>query len=437
MNNTKNNKQQITTIVGAQWGDEGKGKITDYFAGNFDYVVRYQGGNNAGHTIVVNNTKFAFHLIPSGALYPNTISIVGNGVVVNPKVILEEINNLKQHGIEPKLKISAKAHVIMPYHLAMDEGLGNFQGALAAGSTKRGIAPVYADKAYRHGIRMGDLLDLKLFKEKLKKSYLFNFNIITKIFNLPFNQTAEEIYQEYSAYGEKLRPYIANTELELFLAYKKGKKILFESSQGMSLDLDHGVYPHTTSSNNIAGFVDAGAGLGINQPTRNIGVVKAYLTRVGNSPLPTEIKDETADYIREKGNEYGTTTGRPRRIGWLDLVQVRQAIRTSGLTDLAMTKIDVLGGLKEIKICVEYSINGWRVMEMPADLNSYRLAEPRYITLPGWEEMNEEQISQITKQSYFALPSTMKNYLEFIETALSCPISIISLGPQRQQTVVK
>lgn len=431
------NTEQVVVIIGAQWGDEGKGKITDYFAADFDFVVRYQGGNNAGHTIVVGNTKFAFHLIPSGVLYPNTTSIIANGVVIDPKVLLKEIANLREHGIEPKIKISAKAHVILPYHIAMDEGLSLHQGALGAGSTKRGIAPVYADKAYRHGLRMADLINPELFKEKLQKAYAFNVGIITKVFGLPFEKTEEEIYQEYLQYGEQLRRFISNTELELFLGYKQGKRILFESSQGMALDLDHGVYPHTTSSNNVAGFADVGSGLGINQITKNVGVVKAYLSRVGTSPLPTELLDRTGDWIRKKGLEYGTTTGRPRRIGWLDLVQVRQAVRASALTDIVITKIDILGGLRDLKVCTEYSINGWRTKEMPADLPSYRAAEPRYTTLPGWEDLNEAEIDKAVVLGYNSLPTNMKNYIEFIEREIGCPISIVSLGPKRHQTIVR
>lgn len=427
----------VTTIIGAQWGDEGKGKITDYFAGLHDYVVRYQGGNNAGHTIIVGNQKYAFHLIPSGILYPETISLIGNGVVINPKVLIEEIKKLRYQRIEPNLKISAKAHVIMPYHIAMDAALSGHQGHLAAGSTRRGIAPVYADKAYRHGIRIGDLIDKELLKEKLKKSYSFNVDVLTKVFNYDFTQTEQEIFEDYKNYGEFLRQYIANTELELYYAYQNNKKILFESSQGMSLDLDHGIYPHTTSSNNIAGHIDVGSGLGIKTPTRNIGVVKAYVTRVGTSPFPTELLDQTGEAIRQKGWEFGTTTGRPRRVGWLDLVQVKQAVQISGLSEIAITKLDVLGDFSELKVCHAYNINGWITKEMPPDLTSYRLAQPVYNTLPGWKNLDEAGWGEIIKQGYSALPTQIKNYLEFIEKEVGCPISIVSLGPKRHETIIK
>lgn len=422
-------KSQIATIVGTQWGDEGKGKITDYLARDFDYVVRFQGGNNAGHTVVVGDRIYKLHLLPSGVLSPGTVSVIGNGVVIDPRVLLEEIEDFKKNGLIPYLKISERAHVIMPYHLSMDSGLSSGQGKLAAGSTGRGIAPVYADKAYRYGIRMGDLLEPDLLKEKLEISYFFNTQVLNKIYRLPFDRTIADILEEYLEYGKKLSQYITDTELELYEAYKQGKNILFEGAQGMSLDPDHGMYPHGTSSNNVAGYAEVGSGVGLNCQGRIIGIMKAYVSRVGNSPFVTELKDETSDQIRAKGAEFGTTTGRPRRIGWLDLVQIRQSVRTSGLSEIAMTKLDVLGGLKELKICMAYEIDGQIYTEMPASLSKIRQAKPIYQTMPGWEDTEAT--------TYDTLPPNMRQYIEFVEKKINCPITFISLGPQRECTIIR
>ncbi len=426
---------QITVIVGTQWGDEGKGKITDYFAREVNYVVRFQGGNNAGHTVVVDGQTYKLHLIPSGVINPNVINIIGNGVVVDPHVLLTEINNLIQQNINPRLLISQRAHVIMPYHKAMDGALSGHQGQLAADSTRRGIAPVFADKAYRHGIRVGDLLEPKIFKEKLEKAYQFNVGIITKVFGQQFDRAFETIYHEYLGYGEKLRQHICDTELELFNAFKFGQKIMFEGAQGMSLDPDHGMYPHGTSSNNIAGYSEVGCGVGLNLSKRIVGITKAYVSRVGNSPFVTEINDEIGEQIRQKGAEFGTTTGRPRRIGWLDLVQIRQAVRTSGITEIAMTKLDVLAGLKEIKLGVAYKINNKIITEMPASLSMMREAEPIYKTVPGWNNIDDDLKKKIKAGGYGQLPDEMKNYLKFIEYQIRCKIKIISFGQDRSDTI--
>ncbi len=424
----------ITIIVGAQWGDEGKGKMTDWLAQDVDYVVRFHGGNNAGHTIVTKENTYKLHLLPSGIVTPTATSIIGNGVVIDPAVLIEEIAKIKtkQNTDTIKLKISQRAHVIMPYHMAMDSGLDNNQGSLSAGSTKKGIAPVYADKFYRHGIRIGDLLDAKILEEKITKSYNFNTQIITKIFRLPFELTIKNIYQQYLDYGRQLAEYITDTEVLLYQAKQTNKTILFEGAQGMSLDPDHGMYPHSTSSNNVAGYFEVGSGLGLNKETRRIGIVKAYVSRVGNSPFITELTDQLGASIREKGQEYGTTTGRPRRIGWLDLVQLRQAVRTSGLSEIALTKADILAGLLEIKICTGYLINNQEITEMPAGLSELRNTQPIYKTLPGWEEFNVDNIDH-----YEQMPINLRRYIEFIETSINCPINIISIGPQRQQTVIR
>ncbi len=428
-------QRQTTIVVGSQWGDEGKGKICDVLASSMNYVVRFHGGNNAGHTLAVNGETYKLHLIPSGVLSKHTTLVIGTGVVIDPKVLLEELAELKKRGFSPKLKISERAHVIMPYHIAMDEGLSGHQGKLAAGSTKRGIAPVYADKAYRHGLRMGDLLDPKLFAEKIQASYSFNVGIVRHLFNIPFNQSATDITKEYLGYGKKLARYITDTELELFKAAQKGKTMLFEGAQGMSLDPDHGMYPHTTSSSNIASFAGVGGGFDNNQPKRIIGVMKAYLSRVGVSPLPSELPEAEAKLLRDKGSEYGTTTGRPRRVAWLDLVQVRQSVRMSALTDIAITKLDILGGYKKIPVCVAYSINGKRVTEMPASLSQLRVAKPIYKMLPGWGDMDHKTVDQLAKKGYKALPPTIKNYIQFIEKEVHCPVNIISFGSDRHHTI--
>lgn len=429
--------QQLTVIVGTQWGDEGKGKITDYFARESDYVVRFQGGNNAGHTLVVDNEIYKLHLIPSGVLYPNTISVIGNGVVVDPQVLLKEINDLQKRGIEPNLKISERAHVIMPYHIDMDEAISTHQGELAAGSTKRGIAPVCADKAYRHGIRVGDLLEPEIFKEKLDKAYNFNRQIIEHVFNRKLKQGPEQTYEEYLEYGRQLQKYIIDVSLELYNAFKNNKKILFEGAQGMSLDLDMGIYPHTTSTNNVAGYINVGTGVGYNTKAQVIGIAKAYMSRVGISPFVTELQEEAAQQLRDKGGEYGTTTGRPRRVGWLDLVQIRQAVRTSGITDLCITKLDILAGFPEIKVCVAYDIDGEKVSEMPASLSKLRKAKPIYEILQGWPQMPQSEFDELIKKGYNNLPWAMQQYVEFIEQQVKCKISIISLGPKRTQTILR
>lgn len=434
---THMNNSQITMVVGAQWGDEGKGKITDFFADKSDYVVRFQGGANAGHTLKVGENVYKLHLVPSGVLYPQVISIVGNGVLVDPKILLEEIKSLKDRGVAVNLKISERAHVIMPYHKEVDAALEGHQGKLSAGSTRRGIAPAAADKMYRQGIRAGDLLEPEILKEKLEKSFNFNKNLLEKVFGVEYRPALEEIYAEHLKYGESLKEYIADTELELYLAYKNGRQILFEGAQGMSLDPDHGAYPHTTSTNNVSGYAGVGSGLGINTPLRIIGVVKAYTSRVGNSPFVSELTDELGNQLRAIGQEYGTTTGRPRRVGWLDLVQVRQSARTSGLTDLAITKLDILSGFKELKICVAYEIDGETVKEMPASLLKIRKARPVYADLPGWDEYPKNDLLAMIKNGYESLPENMKKYIEFIEKETGCPATIISLGPEREMTIIR
>ena len=427
------NGSKITVIVGAQWGDEGKGKITDYFAGESDYVVRYHGGNNAGHTVIVNGSTYKLHLIPSGVLYDHPVSVIGNGVVVDPDALLNELQYLNKKGIQPRLNISDRAHVIMPYHKQMDAALTNHQGTLAAGSTMRGIAPVYADKMFRHGIRMIDLTEPDILKEKLQKAYQFNYKLISAISDQVIQEDEKSIYKEYCRYGKKLAPYIKDVSLELYCAQQNGKAILFEGAQGISLDIDHGIYPYTTSSNSIAGNIATGTGVSFRDIDRIIGVTKAYISRVGIGPLPTELPLEKGDVLREKGKEYGTTTGRPRRVGWLDLVQVRQAVRVNGLTEIALTKLDILSDYGALSVCTAYNIDGQLEQEMPASLHRFRSAEPVYQTLPGWGELSDD----MTEKGYKSLPENLRNYVKFIEDQVSCHVSIISIGPERSQTIIR
>jgi len=427
------NGSKISVIVGAQWGDEGKGKITDYFAGESDYVVRYHGGNNAGHTVIVNGSTFKLHLIPSGVLYDHPISVIGNGVVVDPNALLNELKYLNNKGIQPRLNISDRAHVIMPYHKQMDAALTNHQGTLAAGSTMRGIAPVYADKMFRHGIRMIDLTEPDILKEKLHKAYQFNYKLISAISDQVIQEDEKSIFIQYCQYGQKLAPYIKDVSLELYCAQQNGKAILFEGAQGISLDIDHGIYPYTTSSNSIAGNIATGTGVSFRDIDRIIGVTKAYISRVGIGPLPTELPLEKGDVLREKGKEYGTTTGRPRRVGWLDLVQVRQAVRVNGLTEIALTKLDILSDNGDLSVCTAYNIDGQLEQEMPASLHRFRSAEPVYQTLPGWGQLSDD----MTEKGYESLPENLRNYVKFIEDQVSCPVSIISIGPERSQTIIR
>jgi len=423
----------ITIIVGAQWGDEGKGKITDFFAGSSDYVVRYHGGNNAGHTVIVDGNTFKLHLIPSGVLYPTPISVIGNGVVIDPAALIDEISYLTDKGVVPNLMISDRAHVIMPYHKLLDSALSDYQDTLAAGSTRRGIAPVYGDKMFRNGIRMIDILEPKILMEKLQKSYAFANNLLSSITGQLIDLDMDIIYDDYLDMGKRLSSYVSDVSLELYEAYNNNKTILFEGAQGISLDVDHGVYPYTTSSNTIAGSISTGTGVSYRDIHRIIGVTKAYLSRVGEGPLPSEVRGDEAAELREKGGEYGTTTGRPRRVGWLDLVQVRQAVRVNGLTEIALTKLDILCNTKEISVCTAYEINGTKESEMPASLQKFRAAKPIYKKLSGWGDLTNNMI----KEGYMALPESLRDYVAFIEDEVNCRVSIISVGPERHQTIIR
>ena len=343
------------------------------------------------------------------------------------------IKYLNKKGIQPRLNISDRAHVIMPYHKQMDAALTNHQGTLAAGSTMRGIAPVYADKMFRHGIRIIDLTEPDILKEKLHKAYQFNYKLISAISDQVIQEDEKSIFIQYCQYGQKLAPYIKDVSLELYCAQQNGKAILFEGAQGISLDIDHGIYPYTTSSNSIAGNIATGTGVSFRDIDRIIGVTKAYISRVGIGPLPTELPLEKGGDLREKGKEYGTTTGRPRRVGWLDLVQVRQAVRVNGLTEIALTKLDILSDNGDLAVCTAYNIDGQLEQEMPASLHRFRSAEPVYQTLPGWGQLSDD----MTEKGYESLPENLRNYVQFIEDQVSCPVSIISIGPERSQTIIR
>lgn len=418
-----------TVVLGAQWGDEGKGKITDLLSDKMDFVVRYAGGNNAGHTIVCGEDEFKLHLMPSGILYPHITTVIGNGVVVNPKILLGEMENLHRRGIScEKLKISCDAHVIMPYHLALDQ-LGEVKlGSAKLGTTHRGIGPAYADKADRMGFRMQDLLDEKIFREKLDVVLERKNNVLTKAFGQePFS--AEEIAEEYLEYAERLAYHVEDTSLLLHQAMEDNHKVLFEGAQGTFLDIDHGTYPFVTSSSPTIGGVFTGTGIGPSKIGRIMGVAKAYTTRVGYGPFPTELDDQFGEMLSEKGAEFGTTTGRKRRCGWLDIVLLRYAARINGLTSLALTKLDVLSEFETLKVCVGYSYKGKIYHEFPPHQTIFHKCLPEYIELPGWQT----EIGSIT--SLEDLPHQAKRYVAFIEESVGVPVEIISVGPKRRETI--
>jgi adenylosuccinate synthase len=424
----QNNKRNISVIIGAQWGDEGKGKVTDFFSARSDYIVRFQGGNNAGHTIILDDRTLKLHLIPSGVLHPSCKLVIGNGVVIDPAVLIKEIDLLKKEELGVNLLISDRAHLIMPYHVDIDHHLTALQNDLAAGSTRSGIAPVYADKMYRHGLRVIDLLNKDVFAKRLKKSFMFNKKLVENVFEESFSYSYEEVLSQYLQYAEIIKPYIGNVTEQLIQADRSGKKILFEGAQGACLDVDHGLYPFTTSSNTVAGQVEAGSGIGLNREKRIVGIAKAYLTYVGRGPLPTEISPPLEDKIREVGQEYGTTTGRARRIGWIDLVQLKYANQLNGFTELILTKVDVLTGLPEVKVCVGYEIDGKKVDHVPADLEGFNKIRPIYETLDGWSSL-PSHIENIDE-----CPPELKTFIKKIEAFTGNKISLISYGPDRNQT---
>jgi adenylosuccinate synthase len=418
-------------IVGTQWGDEGKGKIVDLLAAEADIVARFQGGNNAGHTMVVAGKQIISHLVPSGILQ-GKMCLIGNGLVVDPEVLLKEIDYLTQQGIDTgpdKLLLSDRAHLIMPYHREIDIAREALKGEQKIGTTGRGIGPAYEDKAARVGIRSADLMDVDALAEKIK-TVLKEKNFYLEKFLNSKPLAPEPIIEQYCTYAEKLTPRITNVSVVLNDAIKSGKQVMFEGAQGTHLDIDHGTFPYVTSSNTVSGNACCGVGVGPKEITHVIGIVKAYTTRVGAGPFPTELLDEIGDYIQKTGFEFGATTGRRRRCGWLDAVLLENACRLNGLTGFVITKLDVLTGLKELKICTQYDFNGTILKHFPTRLDILSQCTPIYETLPGWTE-------NITKvRSYEALPENAKRYLERIEALTETPIDIISVGPDREQTIV-
>jgi adenylosuccinate synthase len=417
-------------LLGAQWGDEGKGKATDLLGDRVDYVVRYQGGNNAGHTVVIGDQKYALHLLPSGILSPNVIPVIGNGVVIDPAVLLTEIKGLNERGIDTsKLKISTNAHLITPYHRTIDKVSERFLGKSKIGTTGRGIGPAYADKINRIGIRVQDLFDPSILKQKIEAALHDKNQILIKVFNRK-GITVDEVLDEYLGYAQVLKPYVVDTALLLDQALKSGKNVLLEGSQGTLLDVDHGTYPFVTSSNPTAGGASTGSGIGPTKITRVIGILKSYTTRVGSGPFPTELFDEDGEALRKIGGEVGVTTGRNRRCGWFDAPIARYAVRVNGLTDFFLTKLDVLTGWEKIPVCVAYEIDGVRVEELPASQSDFHHAKPIYEYLPGWSE----DISKA--KSINDLPKNAKAYVEYLEKISGAPISAIGVGPGRDETIV-
>ncbi|MQY14172.1 Adenylosuccinate synthetase [Streptomyces sp. RB5] len=416
-------------LLGAQWGDEGKGKATDLLGGSVDYVVRYQGGNNAGHTVVVGDQKYALHLLPSGILSPGCTPVIGNGVVVDPSVLFSELSGLNDRGVDTsKLLISGNAHLITPYHTTLDKVTERFLGTRKIGTTGRGIGPAYADKINRVGIRVQDLFDESILRQKAEAALDFKNQVLAKLYNRRAI-AVDQVVEELLGYADKLRPYVADTTLLLNDAIDAGKVVLFEGGQGTLLDVDHGTYPFVTSSNPTAGGACTGAGVGPTKINRVIGILKAYTTRVGAGPFPTELLDEDGDKLRTIGGERGVTTGRDRRCGWFDAVIARYATRVNGLTDFFLTKLDVLTGWERIPVCVAYEIDGRRVEELPYSQTDFHHATPVYEYLPGWTE-------DISKAKTFAdLPKNAQAYVKALEEMSGAPISAIGVGPGRDETI--
>lgn len=420
-------------VIGTQWGDEGKGKIVDILTEYAHVIVRFQGGNNAGHTLVVDGEKFIFHLIPSGILHEEKICLIGNGVVLDPAVLINEIETLASKGrvIGPeRLRISQNTHLIMPYHKALDNAREAAKSPdKKIGTTGRGIGPCYEDKVVRNGIKMIDLLDQELFRDKLRQNLDEKNFILTKMLNSnPLDE--DKIYAEYQGYAQRLAPYVNNVSLIIDEASKEGKNILFEGAQGTQLDIDHGTYPFVTSSNTVAGAACAGAGIGPSRIDTVIGICKAYTTRVGGGPFPTELVDETGDRIQERGAEFGATTGRRRRCGWLDGVVLNDAVRLNGIDGLAITKLDVMSGLDKIKICTKYDSPNGDFLQVPANIKAFNGLKPRYLSYAGWKE----DISRACTLD--DLPQTAKDYIKAIEEMTGVAVKILSVGPGREQTLL-
>ena len=416
-------------VVGTQWGDEGKGKIVDLISRQFDYVVRFQGGNNAGHTVVHGDTKLGLHLIPSGIMYDTIIPLIGNGVIVDPKVLLDEMTDLESLGISTeRLLVSGNAHVIMPYHIDLDGAFERRLGNNLIGTTKRGIGPCYQDKAARIGIRMQDLLDEHIFRKKVETALMEKNDILNGVYGLP-TYTTDQICERYLEYAEKLAPHVCDSSRVLNDALNENKWVLFEGAQATMLDIDHGTYPFVTSSNCTAGGAVTGSGVGPKHIQRVIGIAKAYLTRVGSGPFPTELDDEDGDKLSELGMEFGVTTGRKRRCGWYDAVVVKYAAEINGLTDLCITKLDILSEFDTIKVCVAYECDGEIYKTVPSQQSVFYHAKPVYEELPGWKA----DISGC--RTFRELPRAAKDYIDFLEEHAGVPVTMVAVGPDRDQTI--
>jgi len=420
----------VIAIVGGQWGDEGKGKVIDLLAEKARVVARFSGGDNAGHTVINPYGEFRLHLVPSGIFYPQVTCIISNGVAINPAVLLKEIDDLHNHGVDTsRLFISARAHLVMPYHTLLDGLEEERRNKGALGTTHRGIGPAFADKVARLGIRAGDLLDRDIFWGRLSAALEFKNIILTKVYQVS-PLSAEEIYGQYCHYGEQLAPFIRETSSIIREAATKGELVLLEGAQGALLDTDFGTYPYVTSSSPLAGASCIGTGLGPREIDRVVGIFKAYNTRVGAGPMPTELKDEIGDLIREKAREYGATTGRPRRCGWFDAVAGRFSVQINGLSDIALTHLDIYDGFSSIKICTAYKFNDEVLTSFPSDIAILEKCQPIYEELDGWQE----SISGI--RNFEKLPTGARNYMSRLEDLLSCPISLVSLGPNRRQIIL-
>jgi adenylosuccinate synthase len=417
-------------IVGAQWGDEGKGKATDLLGGRVDYVVKFNGGNNAGHTVVIAGERYALHLLPSGILTPGVVPVIGNGVVIDPAVLFSELEGLTARGIDVSpLVVSSNAHLVTSYHVALDRVTERFLGKARIGTTGRGIGPAYADKISRLGIRVQDLFDEKILRQKVEGALDQKNQMLVKVYNRRA-MSVDELVEELLSYADRLRPMVADTALLLGQALAAGRTVLLEGGQATMLDVDHGTYPFVTSSNATAGGACTGAGIPPTAITRIIGIAKAYTTRVGEGPFPTELLDAAGERLRSVGSEYGTTTGRPRRCGWFDGPVARYAARINGITDFVLTKLDVLTGLDEIQVCVGYDVDGTVVADVPMSQTEFHHAVPVYRSLPGWTE----DISGA--RSFAELPANAQSYVRFIEELAGVPVSVIGVGPARDQTVV-
>ena len=421
----------VIAVIGAQWGDEGKGKTVDLLAQNARLVVRFCGGDNAGHTVVNPYGEFRLHLVPSGIFSPHTVCIIGNGVVINPSVLIDEVDQLNRRGVDTtRLFISDRANLIMPYHILLDGLEEESRGGKALGTTRKGIGPAFADKVARLGIRTGDLLDKEMLLERLRSILDYKNTILTKIYGVS-PLSLDKVYSQYCQYGERLAPYIRETVRMLEEALNRDELVLLEGAQGALLDPDFGTYPYTTSSSPLAGGGCLGAGLGPTRISRILGVFKAYCTRVGSGPMPTELKDETGDLIRELGHEYGTTTGRPRRCGWFDAVAARFSTQINGFTGAAITRLDILDAFPHLKICVGYKLDERTIDYFPANVSALERCQPIYEELPGWQAPT----SHI--REYEQLPLEARQYIARLEELISCPANLISVGPAREQTIHK